>query len=228
VKRLVLVSSLSVLRPPRSPWERQTEWTPMPDEPRRLGAYTWGKALQESLVRREAPALGIAVRIVRPAALLSGKDPDLPGLMGRRLFGRWHLGLGRPSLPIAVCDVGQCADVIAWCAEHFDDAPPVVNLIDPAVVTRGDLVARMRASGWNGRMLWVPISAIATALIAVRGALALARGRRPEPLAAWSILRPRRYDTGVAAAMLGTAREQQPEPRAVDSAMRPLTPQESR
>jgi nucleoside-diphosphate-sugar epimerase len=220
VKRLVLVSSLSVLRPPRTPWERQHERTPMPNRPRRLGAYTWGKALQEALVQREAPALGIAVKIIRPAALTSHHDPSLPGLMGRRLFGRWHLGLGRPGLPIAVCDVAHCADVIAWCAEHFDDAPPVINLIDPAIATRGELLGRLKADGWNGRMIWMPISAIAFGLTAARLLLSVVRGRLPEPLAAWSILRPRRYDTRVAAAMIGTAREYPPLGQTADATLR--------
>src|SRR5436309_2719838 len=114
--------------PPRTPWERQDERTPRPKDSRPLGPYTWGKCLQEELVEREAPALGIATRIVRPGALLDWNDPVLPGLMGRRLFGRWHLGLGRPGLPIAVCDVARCAEAIAWCATQFDEAPAIVNL----------------------------------------------------------------------------------------------------
>src|SRR4029079_12453928 len=60
VSKLVLVSSLSVLRPPRTLWEREDEATPRPSDARRLGAYVWGKSLQEELVEREAPALGIA------------------------------------------------------------------------------------------------------------------------------------------------------------------------
>ena len=134
VSRLVLVSSLSVIRPPRTPWERQDEQTPRPSNPRPLGAYTWGKSLQEELVEREAAALGIATRIIRPGALVDCANPELPGLMGRRLVGRWHLGLGRPDLPIAVCDVEQCAEAIAWCATHFDEAPPVVE----SLRSRGD------------------------------------------------------------------------------------------
>ena len=205
VSRLVLVSSLSVLRPPRTPWERQDEDTPRPRNPRPLGAYTWGKTVQEEIVEREAGELGIATRIIRPGALLERDGSSLPGLMGRRVFGRWHLGLGRPQLPIAVCDVDACADAIAWCAEHFDDAEPIVNLLDPTIATRRDLLARMRARGWSGRMVWVPISVLAFALISARTMLSLVRGRRPERLAAWAVLKPRRYDTRLAAATLGVA-----------------------
>jgi nucleoside-diphosphate-sugar epimerase len=204
--RLVLVSSLSVLRPPRTPWERQDERTPRPKDPRSLGAYVWGKCLQEELVEREAPALGIATRIIRPGALLDGREPALPGLMGRRLFGRWHLALGRPGLPMAVCDVERCAEAIAWCAKHFDDAPAVVNLFDPARPTRGSFVKHLRDNGWAGRIVWVPISAVSLGLMTARTMLSLRHGRLPEKLAAWSILRPRHYDSGVAATLLEAAR----------------------
>jgi nucleoside-diphosphate-sugar epimerase len=207
VPRLVLVSSLSVIRPPRTAWECQDESTPRPRDPRRLGPYTWGKCLQEEIAEREAAALGIAIRIVRPGALVDWYEPTLPGVMGRRLFGRWHVGLGRPSLPIAVCDVERCAEAIAWCAANFEKAPRIVNLLDPAIPTRRDFVARLRAGGWTGRVVWIPISAIALGLTAARAATSLCRGRRPDGLAVWSILRPRRYDTRVAAEMLEAARE---------------------
>ena len=157
--------------------------------------YTWGKCVQEELVEREAAELGITTRIVRPGALIDWDDPALPGLIGRRLFGRWHLGLGRPQLPIAVCDVKWCAEAIAWCVAHFEQAPPVVHVIDPALATRSACVARLRSRGWNGRIVWVPISLIAMGLSTVRLLGSLVHGRLPERLAAWSILRPRRFDT---------------------------------
>jgi nucleoside-diphosphate-sugar epimerase len=194
-----------VLRPPRSPWEQQDERTPRPGDPRPYGAYVWGKSLQEEMVEREADALGIATRVIRPGALIDWDEPELPGLMGRHLFGRWHLGLGRPALPIAVCDVSQCAEAIAWCATHFDEAPAVVNLFDPDLATRRDLVRRLRERGWNGRMAWVPISVISAGLVAARSAIALLQGQMPARFAAWSILRPRRYDARVSARVLDAA-----------------------
>ena len=219
VTRLVLVSSLSVLRPPRTPWERQHEGTPRPRNPRVLGAYTWGKTLQEELVEREAAALGIRTRIIRPGALVDRYDPSLPGLMGRRLFGRWHLGLGRPRLPIAVCDVERCADAIAWCASHFDQAEPVINVFDPTIPTRGAFLARLRARGWSGRMVWVPISALAFGLTAARTLMSFASGRWPDRLDAWSVLRPRRYDARLAAATLGVATRAPRVPHTTDVAV---------
>jgi predicted dehydrogenase/nucleoside-diphosphate-sugar epimerase len=207
VRKLLLVSSLSVLEPPRSPWERQDERTRRPSRPRAFGPYTWGKCLQEALVERDAPKLGIAVRIVRPGALIDSRDLTLPGLMGRRLFGRWHLGLGRPALPIAVCDVARCADAIAWCVRNFDETPPVVHLFDPEVTTRGTYLTHIAGRGWRGRMVWVPISAVAFGLSSVRALLSLRRLRWPARLAAWSILRPRRYDATLTSSVMAKSGE---------------------
>jgi predicted dehydrogenase/nucleoside-diphosphate-sugar epimerase len=206
VARLVLVSSLSVLRPPRTPWECQNEHTPRPDDPERFGPYVWGKSRQEELVEREAPSLGISVRIIRPGALIDWSEPELPGVMGRQLFGPWHLALGRSRLPIAVCDVVRCAEAIAWCATHFDAAPPLVNLFEPALTTRGTLLSRLREAGWTGRIVWVPISTISLAIIVARTLQSLVQGRLPTRLAAWSILRPRRYDSRMAAKVLAACR----------------------
>lgn len=205
VTSLVYVSSLSVLRPPSTPWERQDERTPLAPHARKLGAYAWGKCQAERVVLEEAGALGIRVCVVRPGALVDAQRPELPGLVGRRLFGDWHLGFGRPGLPFAVAEVRRAAAAIAWCAEHFEEAPPVVNLMDPDVATRRELLGRLRACGWRGRMVWVPIPLFAALVTAARWGLALVRLQRPAPLAVWSVLRPRRYDASLGARLLVAA-----------------------
>jgi nucleoside-diphosphate-sugar epimerase len=202
VRRMVYVSSISVLEPPRSWRERQNEQTALARDARRLGPYTWGKTVAEQLV---SEAGSIEARIIRPGALIDLTYPELPGLAGRRLFGTWHLGLGRPALPIAVCDVERGGDVIAWCADQFDRAPARINLYDDAVSTRADLLDSFRQHGWRGRMVWVPISFIALMFKAVRTALALLHGRLPTPLSPWDILRPRWYDPAVSREVLTAA-----------------------
>ncbi len=219
VRRLVYVSTISVLRPPRPFWERQTERTPLADHPERLGAYTWGKCAAELLVAAAVSRQEIQARIVRPAALVDWRHIEVPGLLGRRLFSSWHLGLGRPGLPFAVCEVQRAGAVVAWCAERFTEAPAIVNLIDPGVSTRGQLLDQFRRHGWRGRVLWVPISLLAGALSVVGFIGRLTRRARGRPVAAWSILRPRRYDCAVAAEVLAAAAEDprsgKPVPRAI-------------
>jgi nucleoside-diphosphate-sugar epimerase len=199
VRRLVYISSLSVLRPPRTPWEEQHEHTPLtqPDE-RQFGPYVWGKANAERIVRSDAPAAGIETRIIRPGALVDWTNPDPPGLLGRRLFGRWHLGFGRPALPLPVIEVGKAAAVVAWNVAQFAEAPPVLNLIDPAISTRHHLLNEFRRHGWRGRFVWFPILLFTVLVQAARYALALPRLRRPAPFAVYGILRPRRYSSALA------------------------------
>src|SRR6185369_5141980 len=158
-------STISVLRPPRPFWEVQTETTPLASDPERLGPYTWGKVAAEELVAAAHARGEIQTHIVRPAALIDWAHIEFPGLLGRRLFGRWHLGLGRPGLPFAVCEVGQAGAVVAWCADRFADAPPVINLFDPTIPTRAQLLRELRERGWRGRMFWVPISVLAGAVM---------------------------------------------------------------
>jgi predicted dehydrogenase/nucleoside-diphosphate-sugar epimerase len=207
VRRMVYVSSISVLRPPQVFWELQTERTPLAARPERLGPYTWGKCAAEELVAASHARREIEARIVRPGALIDWNRIEIPGLLGRRLFGRWHLGLGRPGLPFAACEVGRAATVLAWCADRFADAPPVVNLFDPALRTRRHLLEGFRQHGWQGRMLWVPISFLSLAVTAGRFLVGLARRERARPLAVWSVLRPRRYNPAMAGAVLAAAGE---------------------
>ena len=216
VRHLVHISSISVLRPPRRFWERQAEETPLAEQAERLGPYTWGKCEAERLVSEAAVRGEIEVRVIRPAALIDWADVQMPGLLGRRLFGRWHLGLGRSSLPFAICDVSTAAAAVAWCADHFSEAPPVVNLIDPTIRTRGDLLERFRAHGWRGRMVWTPIGLLAGGVMAASFVLGLGRRERARGLKVWSILRPRRYDPAVSSDLLAAVRAQ---PSAQESGM---------
>ncbi len=173
----------------------------------------------------EARARGeLQARIVRPGALIDWARLEIPGLLGRRLFGHWHLGLGRRGLPIAVCEVGRAAAVVAWCADHFAEAPPLVNLIDPAIQTRGQLLDLFHQHGWRGRVGWVPISLLATAAMTMRHLVALARGERARPLAVWSILRPRRYDAAMSTEIFAAA---SPAIVRVQPAFRPMSAQAS-
>src|SRR5260370_35623497 len=97
VRRLIYVSSISVLRPPRSLRERQNEQTPLASRAERLGAYTWGKCAAEELVA--AAGRGLQGRIVRPGALAGRGPTSPPGPLGRPLVGARSLGRCAPALP---------------------------------------------------------------------------------------------------------------------------------
>jgi predicted dehydrogenase/nucleoside-diphosphate-sugar epimerase len=205
VRRLVYISSIAVLERPRVPWKILDEQTPLASRPAILGPYTWGKCEAERLVVKLTAEGSPETCIVRPAALVDLDAPDMPGQLGRRLFGRWHLGLGRPGLPVAVCEVQRAADVVAWCAEHPEAAPPVINLWDPGYPRRRDAVAAFRSRGWDGRMIWIPIRLLGLAAHAARFTLGLLKGRLPSSLAIIRVLKPRRFRSEVALRVLESA-----------------------
>ena len=213
VGRLIYISSISVLEPPHAPWEVQDERTPLAKHADRLGPYTWGKAEAERVVADEAAKLGIEVRIIRPAALVDLAAPDMPGLLGKRLYGKWHLGLGRPGAPFAWCDVRRAGDVVAWYARNFAAAPPVLNLWDPAYPTRRDALRAFRARGWSGNMVWVPIRPLGIAAQSARWLMALLKGTRPTPLAIVGVLKPRRFDATLSRDVLARAAPDREAPR---------------
>ncbi len=214
VRRLIYISSISVLEPPRTHWEVQNERTPLATNAERLGPYTWGKAEAERVVTAEAEQLGVEVRIIRPAALVDLAAPDMPGLLGKRLYGEWHLGLGRPGLPFAWVDVRRAGEVVAWYAAQFNEAPPVLNLWDPAYPRRRDALRAFRARGWRGRMVWVPIRPLGLAAQSARWLMALLKGSLPSNLAIVGVLKPRRFDATLSRDVLARATPDREAPRA--------------
>jgi len=118
--------------------------------------------------------------------------------------------------------VRRAAAVVAWCAACFQDAPPVLNLIDPAIPTRRGLLERFQAHGWRGRMVWLPISFFSVLFTAVRLGLGLAKLRLPAHTAVWSIFRPRRYDTALSARALRAAEHAaEPAARSLETQFQP-------
>jgi len=218
VGRLVYISSISVLEPPRTPWEVQDERTPLAVDPAPLGPYTWGKVGAERVVLEKAASLGVHVRVIRPAALVDLTAPDMPGLLGKRLYGHSYLGLGRPGLPFAICDVQRAGDVVAWFARHFDDAPPVLNLWDQSYARRRDIIRAFRARGWRGRVLWVPIRLLGVAAHSARLALSLLRGSLPGRMAIIDLLKPRRFDATLSRDVLAQTMADRDGVRTADSA----------
>jgi predicted dehydrogenase/nucleoside-diphosphate-sugar epimerase len=207
VGRFVHVSSLSVVAPPSSLREVQDEATPLATPTaRNLGPYTWGKCIAEARIAEIAAEANLPVRIVRPGAFFDSGAPEIAGLVGKRLFGPWHLGLGRPNHPFAAIEIDDAAAAIAWFASDFDDAPEVVNLFDPELITRADLIARLKQDKWDGKMVWVPISLLSAAATAVVSAITIRKPKNPDRTSIWQLLRPRKFDPRRSAAVFDAMR----------------------
>jgi len=190
-KELVNVSSLAVLdadaRQPLS------EASPVEHAPRRRGAYVWGKLSAERLAIADGPGMGIAVKTVRPGALVDRADYNPPGKLGRQI-GRWFVAFDSPRATIPISDLDRVAEVLAWTASHFGDAPDLLHAIEPEPVTRRALVQRVRASRPGTRVVWIyrPILRVLS-----MGMILLQRIIRPTrtPVSLWTVFQAPRCDT---------------------------------
>jgi predicted dehydrogenase/nucleoside-diphosphate-sugar epimerase len=154
VKRLIHVSSISVLAVPKR-GDRLTETTPFVAGSRSTGPYAWGKTESEKLAVTRCQELGIDLRVVRPSALVDYRHFDPPGLLGKRV-GNIFVAVGMPAHQLGVVDVVFSAQSLAWIVRHFEEAPAVLNLFEPELPTKRELLARLRLINPDLTVVWLP------------------------------------------------------------------------
>lgn len=168
IRRIVHVSSISVMAEPTRGAQIDEE-SPLHPNVRDCGPYAWGKLEQERLLLERATAAGIAVKIVRPGALVDYASFDPPGLLGKRV-GNVFVAVGSSRETLGTSDVGFTARAMTWLAREFDTTPQVLHTFDPVLPTKGTLVERLRQTNpdltvvWLPRVLLHPLSWLAIAL----------------------------------------------------------------
>ena len=153
VKRMIHVSSISVMAVPAQ-GERLTESTPFEANSRTGGPNAWGKIESERVAVTRCVEFGIGLRVVRPSALVDYRFFDPPGLLGRRL-GNIFVAVGMPGDRLGVVDVVFSGQTLAWMVRHFDEAPAVLNLFEPELPTKRELVARLRSMNPDLTVVWL-------------------------------------------------------------------------
>jgi hypothetical protein len=98
--------------------------------------------------------LGIELRIVRPSALVDYRFFDPPGLLGRRL-GNIFVAVGMPGDKLGVVDVVFSGQTLAWIVRHFDEAPAVLNLFEPELPSKKELIGRVRTLNPDLTVVWL-------------------------------------------------------------------------
>ncbi len=192
---VIHLSSLGVLS--KDGRARVTEETSLDADPRRAGPYVWGKLESERVALEEAESAGLALKVVRPAPVVDYRAFEPPGRLGRRL-GNLFVSVGSPGKSVAVVDVRFVARAVAWMVTHLDEAPATVNLLDPKLPTRGELVARLRDRNPDVRVVWLPMPLLRPLSWIASGVQRVLRpGRRPVDIA--KVFREPLYDTAMAA-----------------------------
>jgi hypothetical protein len=61
-----------------------------------------------------------------------------------------------PGHQLGVVDVVFSAETLAWMIRHFDKAPLVLNLFEPNLPTKRELLVRLRRSNPDLTVVWLP------------------------------------------------------------------------
>ena len=208
VRRMVHVSSLAVLKTSRSVGGPVDEATPVDPNSASRGPYVWGKAESEVLARKLADELRLPLKIVRPGPLVDYRAFEPPGRLGREV-GPLFVAIGPKRGLMSVCDVSTAARVIRSYVEDFENAPPILNLVDSVPETRRDLLGRFLADRPDLKVWWIP----ALLLRALSGPLKLVQRvvlGSSQPVDVAAAFASEQYQTGLAARTIARAGDSAP------------------
>jgi len=153
VQRFIQVSSLAVLA--KGGTKPIGDDHPLEPDSRGSGPYVWGKLESERLAVRLGQELGVDLKVVRPGALVDYADFDPPGRLGKRL-GNLFVAMGAPGHRLGVVDVGFAAQALSWGVDHWAQLPTPLNLLDPVLPTKRELLQRFKVSNPDLTVLWLP------------------------------------------------------------------------
>ena len=155
MRRFIQISSIAVAVSSKQYGRPIDEQAPVLENSAERGPYVWGKLESEKLALELGARLGVDVRIVRPGPLVDFETFSPPGRLGRDLGPRF-IAVGMPSNGLAVCDVSTAAKVLRHYVQEFDSAPPVLNLLEPQVPTRRELIEVLRKIRPDLNVWWLP------------------------------------------------------------------------
>ncbi len=154
IREVVHVSSVAVLAPPRAGQGIRDDG-PLKADSRASGPYVWGKLESERLAVTLAAELGMTLRVARPGAIVDYTDFDPPGRLGKRVGG-FYVAVGSPGQRLGVVDVTFCGEALAWILDHPAEAPTVINILQPTLPSKRELIAQLRSTNPDLTVLWLP------------------------------------------------------------------------
>jgi len=211
IRHFLHVSSLAVLA--QSSGEPIGDHHPLEPNSKGSGPYVWGKLESERRAVDLGQELGMSIKVIRPGALVDYRDFDPPGRLGKRL-GNIFVAVESPADKLGVVDVAFAGRCLAWMVDAWDEVPSPLNLLDPSLPTKRELLQRLRQTNPDLTVLWLPrfllVSLSWTALVLQK----LLRPRKP-PVNVAKVFSVLPYDTS-AISLLSTLMDSQ-----LRQAMRP-------
>jgi predicted dehydrogenase/nucleoside-diphosphate-sugar epimerase len=206
VKKVINISSIAVLKPSSEVGHPLSEDDPVDFGNLGRGPYVWAKAEAERIAQELGESYGFQVRTVRLGPLVDYRSFAAPGRLGREI-GPLFVAAGLPSSELSVCDVATAAEVVRYLVEHFDDTPPMINLVEAPAPKRRDLVIRLRSARPDLSLVWVPFPLIKILGWMLRVAVGPSKSRKPT-LDLHAAFSSEHYDTSLAEGLICSARSE--------------------
>ena len=203
VRRVVYVSSLSVLEHAVPRTGKVTETWPLEPHADLRGAYTQTKLEAERMVLAAAQDKGLPACVIRPGVIFGpGVEPSSPA-GSFAMFGRWIV-VGNGSLPLPLVYVDDIVDALLLGSSQPGLEGKLVNIVDPALVTQREFIdiARTATPKIKASFFPKPVLMVAAVGIEMLGRLL----KRSVPLSRYRIrsIRPlHNFDQTAAQEQLG-------------------------
>jgi predicted dehydrogenase/nucleoside-diphosphate-sugar epimerase len=203
VRRVVYVSSLSVLEHAALHRGKVTETWPLEPYADRRGAYTQTKLEGEQMVLAAVQDKGLPAVVIRPGVIFGpGVEPSSPA-GSFAMFGRWIV-VGDGSLTLPLVYVYDVVDALLLGSTRPDLEGKVVNLVDPTAVTQRHFIQIAQAAKPEIKVSYVPKSVLMMAAVGIEALGRLLK--RNVPLSRYRIrsIRPlSNFDQTIAQEQLG-------------------------
>lgn len=167
VTNIIHVSSIAVMKSSQYFGKPIDEQTPVDYDNLARGPYVWAKAEAEVIIRNMVDELDIKVKIIRPGPLVDYNSFEQPGRLGRAIGSRF-IAFGGKRNKLGICSVGLAAEVIEAYVDGFETAPDVLNLLEPEIPTREELLGLVLQKRLDLKALWIPLWIIRVASPALK------------------------------------------------------------
>lgn len=168
--KLVYVSSMSVLdHAGRDPAVAIDETSTLEPHADWRGSYTQAKLTAETYVRDAIRERHLPAVVIRPGQIIGpGSENTTPnGTLG--IAGRW-IAIGSPAQTLPLVYVDDVVDALLLAAQVPAAQGQVVHVVDPAIVTQGEYLERVRhKSGSALKLMRWPTWLLLTLAVGVEG-----------------------------------------------------------
>jgi nucleoside-diphosphate-sugar epimerase len=162
VPRFIHISSLGILKPGQLFGKPLKETSPVEIDNLGRGPYVWGKAESERLLTELSDNFALKPKIIRPGPLVDFINFEAPGRLGREM-GPFYLVMGSKKSSISICDVWTVAKILHYYLDHYESAPPVLNVVEPQSTTRKDIAIKILQDRSDIKFIYVPTTIVKVA-----------------------------------------------------------------